>query len=287
MTNVGEMLRRERLRQGLQLDEVARDTKIRQKLLEFIEDDQFDRLPGGVFAKSFVKQYAAVLGLDGDELAAEVQRQIQPAAAEVPAAPKPEIEPVPVKETVAAAPAWETMGAAERHSSSPWAALALVVAVVVGCSFAYNWWTSSKTLPSSEQTAASAAREVPPLSQSVPTAAQREAAGTAEPPAAASRPDVPVLVTVTASEEAWVSARADGAQVFAATLAPNQSKTFEAQSGVRLLVGNAGGLSVTLNGKPVGEIGPRGQVRIVELNREGAAVQEKRAPAAQPTQDVL
>ena len=128
MTNVGETLRRERLRQGLKLDEVARDTKIRQKLLEAIEDDQFDRLPGGVFAKSFVKQYATVLGLDGDELAAEVQRQIQPAIAlEVPPE-KRESEPVtpPV-----AAPTWEVMGATERQSSSPWAALALVVGVVV------------------------------------------------------------------------------------------------------------------------------------------------------------
>ena len=287
MTNVGETLRRERLRRGINLDEVARDIKIRPKLLEYIEDDQFDRLPGGVFAKSFVKQYATALGLDGDELAAEVQRQIEPPPLAVEA--KPAVAPVsePLR-----TPAWETIGSG-RSSSSPLAALALVVAVVVGCSFAYNWWTSQQNSPQT-QTASSAARETPPPPVQPAPAPREETPATApetatsEPASApAAQPAVPVSVTLSATEEVWVSAASDGEQRFAAVLAVNETRTVEAQSGVRLVVGNAGGLSVSLNGKPIGEIGPRGQVRVVQLTPSGADIQTRRPASVEPTQDVL
>src|SRR5574340_59320 len=84
MESVGETLRRERLRQNLDLQQVARETKINQKFLEAIESDNYDKLPGGVFAKSFVRQYARLLNLDDDELAADVQRYFQPPAPEQP-----------------------------------------------------------------------------------------------------------------------------------------------------------------------------------------------------------
>src|SRR5260370_10471511 len=78
MTVIGETLRRERLRRNLESDEISRELKISPKFLEAIEDQQFDKLPGGVFAKSFVRQYARLLGLDEEELAGEVQRAIDP-----------------------------------------------------------------------------------------------------------------------------------------------------------------------------------------------------------------
>ena len=57
-------------------------------MLEAIEADHYDQLPGGVFARAFVRQYAALLGLDGDDLAAQVQRSIEPAGpAKVPNGP--------------------------------------------------------------------------------------------------------------------------------------------------------------------------------------------------------
>lgn len=288
MTNVGETLRRERLRRGMNLDEVARDIKIRPKLLEYIEEEQFDRLPGGVFAKSFVKQYAMALGLDGDEFAAEVQRQIHPPRS--PAESRPVVPPVgePTR-----TPAWETIGS-EHKSSSPWGALALVVAVVVGCSLAYNWWVSQQDRPQT-QTTASAARETPvvPPPQSISAAPEQTPASTPEAGLAApattpaANPNVPVYVTLSASEDVWVSAVADGEQRFAAILAADETRIVEAQSGVRLVVGNAGGLSVSLNGKPIGELGPRGQVRVVQLTPGGAEIQVRRPAAVEPTQDVL
>jgi cytoskeleton protein RodZ len=104
MDSVGDTLRRERLRQNLDLQQVARETKIGVRLLEAIEADNFEKLPGGVFAKSFVRQYARVLGLDEEELATQVERMIQPPPEEPSAA-----EPAPPARgiEVPRVPEWE------------------------------------------------------------------------------------------------------------------------------------------------------------------------------------
>ncbi len=52
----------------------------------------------------------------------------------------------------------------------------------------------------------------------------------------------------------------------------------EASEKIRLLIGNAGGLDVSLNGKPIGPIGPRGQVRIVELTPNGFQIVQRKPP---------
>ena len=82
MNSIGETLRRERLRHNLSLEEVSRETKINLKFLQAIEAEDFAKLPGGVFARSFVRQYARLLGLDEEELAAEFSgdSSLEPAA---------------------------------------------------------------------------------------------------------------------------------------------------------------------------------------------------------------
>src|SRR5215469_14916021 len=77
MTSTGETLRRERLRRGWSLEQVAAETKITLHLLEAIESDQFDRLPGGVFARNFVRQYARVLKLDEYEVLTSFRQQFE------------------------------------------------------------------------------------------------------------------------------------------------------------------------------------------------------------------
>src|SRR2546429_5541853 len=79
MSSIGETLRREREKRNLGLEQISRELKISARFLEAIEGEQFEILPGGVFAKSFVRQYARFLGLDEEELAGEVQRALDPA----------------------------------------------------------------------------------------------------------------------------------------------------------------------------------------------------------------
>src|SRR3984893_2522456 len=84
MTSIGATLRRERVRQGFDVQQIATRTKIGLHLIQAIEADQFDRLPGGVFARSFVRQYARLLGLDEEELAGQFNKQFEEPVAAVP-----------------------------------------------------------------------------------------------------------------------------------------------------------------------------------------------------------
>jgi len=78
MTSIGETLRRERLKRNLELAQIAQELKISARFLEAIEAGQLDKLPGGVFTRSFIVQYARLLGLDGDKIAGELQRTLDP-----------------------------------------------------------------------------------------------------------------------------------------------------------------------------------------------------------------
>src|SRR6516162_6216118 len=124
MTSIGETLRRERLKRRLDLDGVSRELKISPRLLEAIEDERFDGLPGGVFAKSFVRQYARMLGLDEEEIVGELQRMLDPPP------PDLEAEEPPTKDFAAALPhveMFESMGDMRTPRSSPLRSLVMVI----------------------------------------------------------------------------------------------------------------------------------------------------------------
>src|SRR2546425_11722106 len=119
MTSVGETLRRERLRRHMELAQISDELKISTRMLEAIEEEKFERLPGGIITKSFVRQYARVLGLDEEEIAAEVQRLM-----ESPFAIQTLIEADPAANTappihVPPVEAWESLGG-KRFSWSSW-----------------------------------------------------------------------------------------------------------------------------------------------------------------------
>ena len=77
---------------------------------------------------------------------------------------------------------------------------------------------------------------------------------------------------ITAQEPTWLSVRSDGKVVYSGTLQANQTKDVGAEQQVRLVTGNAGGIAVTLNGKPVPPLGPRGQVRVVQFSPGGVQI---------------
>jgi len=139
MTAIGETLRRERVGRNLELQQISRELRISSRFLDAIEREAFDELPGAIFVKSFVRQYAKFLGLDEDELAAAAQRIVEPAEEEAAAKNHP-MAPV---DTVRVPPmrAWEAVGDGGRFGwSSALPALAWVVAAMLVCSGIYAWW---------------------------------------------------------------------------------------------------------------------------------------------------
>ena len=68
VATVGRLLRGERERQGIGLDQIQAETHIRVTQLRAIEDDRLDALPAEAYARGFVRTYAELLGLDGDQM---------------------------------------------------------------------------------------------------------------------------------------------------------------------------------------------------------------------------
>jgi cytoskeletal protein RodZ len=72
---IGERLRRARETKGVDLNRVERDIKIRAKFLAALESGDYVGLPGDVYTKGFLRNYATYLGLDADEIAEEWRRE--------------------------------------------------------------------------------------------------------------------------------------------------------------------------------------------------------------------
>jgi cytoskeletal protein RodZ len=69
--NFGERLKREREMREVTLEELTKGTRIGPRFLEALENEQWDKLPGGVFGRGFVRSIARYLGLDEESLLGE------------------------------------------------------------------------------------------------------------------------------------------------------------------------------------------------------------------------
>src|ERR1700751_1342791 len=67
----GERLKRERELREVTPEEVCKSTRIAPRFLEALENEQWDRLPGGVFGRGFVRSIARYLGLSEEDLLSE------------------------------------------------------------------------------------------------------------------------------------------------------------------------------------------------------------------------
>jgi cytoskeleton protein RodZ len=318
MISVGDTLRRARLKGNLQLEEVSNELKISTRMLQAIENDQYEKLPGGVFAKSFVRQYARLLGLDEEEIAGRMQQAIGPVeeTPQFPERPKPGGgSPIQVPKV----DEWETVGD-KRFRWSGWLSAVVLVAVMLVCSAVYTWMQRPKsptitqakppvsTAPAPSGIAepgsaapGAAAPSPPPVEPAAAPAQAAEQSPAEQKPAeqkpvepqpveqqsaapVAARvtppnPDATVHVEITADEAVWVLARADGKYAFSATMEPHSTRTVEGVKDVMLRLGNAGGVTISLNGKPIGPAGPVGQVRTIQFTSGGFQIVPPKAPA--------
>jgi cytoskeletal protein RodZ len=75
MTKAGEKLQEARLEQGLTLEDVAKNTKIKIEFLRYIESGEYEKLPSVSYAHGFVRNYAEFLGLSEKEIMALFRRE--------------------------------------------------------------------------------------------------------------------------------------------------------------------------------------------------------------------
>lgn len=244
MASVGTVLRNEREQQGKTIDQIAEELCLMPSYLRAIEADDLKNLPGAFFYKSFVRQYASMLGVDISKLQADIQVLTAMAEPETVVEAKPIRVPDPIAE------------AANRLdlSSRSWAVpVAALVVAILGGGGIYAWWRQ----PAAPIPAPVAAKVEPVVNVTTTTGAD----GIKR-----------IELNLSASEETWLSISSGGKQIFSGVLEPDETKTVSGLEMARLKVGNAGGLNVQWNGKAIGPIGGKGQVRVVVFTPEGFSI---------------
>jgi len=225
MGGFGDKLRREREMRGVSLREIADGTKIGIRFLQALEEDKVEALPGGLFPRAFVKQYALFLGLDTEKTVADFVSTHGELAPER----KPVSPPLVRKPRLSLGHLF--LGAV--------AVIAVVLTLRRG-------GDSGAPLPPS------------PTPLAAPVVLPTDRVYPAPVPASASDS---LVLTLTAQADCWVEVRADGATVVNRVLAQGESQTFEARGELVLSVGNAGGLSIRVNDKQALPLGRSGEVR--------------------------
>ncbi|MFB3814669.1 MAG: helix-turn-helix domain-containing protein [Terriglobales bacterium] len=289
----GERLKREREMRGVTLDEIANATKIGTRSLRALEEEDFNKLPGGIFNKGFVRAYARYLGIDEDQAVADYL------VATGEPARNDSLEPEQIKRLEEN---WKPPKSERSESSgSPGAfvagVLVLLLLVAAGVTawhyrsqvFArYQQWKEGRHPQQQLQPAPVAQPPMPglPLSTSapdsaVPATAQSTPAGTVAVPqsaAATSPPAAPqtavahpgeFVVLVRARQDSWVEIVADGKTVLTGTLMASSDRSVRAREKVVLTAGNAGGLEILFNGEPQPPLGFEKQVRTVTFTSAG------------------
>lgn len=286
MGDFGKRLKQERQARDISLEQIARETRIGVRLLQAIEDENFEQLPGGIFNKSFIRQYAQCLGLDEEAVVREYLRAT--GAAREPQLPQ-------------LAP--ETSGPRAASSLAVWmaAGLATLMLVIAGAWLLLRSSNTAGSSPSSIETAAVPAFESgAPLADVDNPPPAEPASGFANQPAIAalnagrreavfSAPErslntsaelnslaaeslpttgirhAELNLKIHARSTVWISITADGERQWQGTLQPDQSREVQASETIRLTVGNAGGVVLLLNGEPLDSLGNEGEVRTITL----------------------
>lgn len=236
MVEIGNTLREARRARGLTLEEVEEETKIRKKYIMALEMEQFEVLPGPIYAKAFLKNYAKFLNINLDEiLEAFKQRQ------GVESVHEDHNKPLEEKKVKA------------KRKSQYWiyvAAMLLIAAVVV--SIIYG------TRAIRMKSAAEKEGEKPKTEQITTQGNTGEQQAPVQ-ENTANITGVKVALNVK-SDRSWIMVIVDGQQAFQGEIAAGQSKSFEGKEKIEITIGNAGAVEVLENDKSLGFLGASGDV---------------------------
>jgi cytoskeletal protein RodZ len=265
MGELGELLRGAREARGISLEQAEAATRVRRQYLEALEAEDFGRLPGEVYVRGFLRNYARFLGLDPEEVLA------------LRGAPPEEAAPAtfgaPLEEPL--------IRSASRQILLRLLAVLLLLAVAVAAGWwVYQWYTGESPLslltpaPTSTPTV-SVTPTVPPTvpPTEAPTATVVTPTHTATstptqvpPPTATpsltatSTPAGEVEVTIEVVELTWLEVTVDGELVLQESVEAGNRLSWTALERIAFRCGNAGGVIVTVDGEAIGPLGDRGQV---------------------------
>ncbi|MEU5542393.1 helix-turn-helix domain-containing protein [Streptomyces sioyaensis] len=245
--SVGAALQKARIGAGLTVEEVSTTTRVRIPLVQAIEQDDFSRCGGDVYARGHIRALARAVSLDPRPLIDQFDAEHGGRPAPTPAAPLFE---------------------AERIRSEPrrpnWTA-AMVAAIVAVVGFAgFTLFTGGDKSNGGSIAAGDNAKPAPASTRHPSTIKPPLKPDHPEPSdsAVAGLPKDKVTIKVTARDgQSWISAKdANGKLLEDGLLKKGESKTITDKERIDLVLGNAGAVQLYVNGKEVKEIGHKGTV---------------------------
>ncbi|MCE5287057.1 MAG: DUF4115 domain-containing protein [Pelosinus sp.] len=236
MQTVGELLRSEREKKGLSIKDIEIGTSIRSLYIKAIEENDFKVIPGEVYLKGFIRNYASYLGLDAQSVI-EVYRQNQNQE-------MPEEAVEAEKKTSAGTRKAEERRERSASKNTGFGRIAAIFLIVIAAGAAF-WWLSTGQTPNQ-------VKETTPA-PTLPAPSQPEKAA----------PQVQtktVVVTAKFTANCWTLVMADGKEVYQGTAKTGENMTWEAEKNIVLKAGNASAIDLTYNGQPTGKLGENGEV---------------------------
>ena len=254
----GRMLSRARREQGLKADEVAARLHLSITIIEAIENDDDTRLPAPIYVRGYLRKYAALVGLSGDELVEGYNARCGDQS------PPLRLDVVPAK-----APLTGT------HRPRNWwliggsAAMLLLIGMLV-------LWLANRDEPAPVRTPVPAVQDAPPPARPAPArphanpvtrspgksvstqpAERKERPAAAKTGATKAEKTAPAsgggdIITIRFHEASWVDIRdADGKRLLFRTAKPGSAYRLRGRRPFSVYLGNAPGVDLQLNGKPV------------------------------------
>ncbi len=264
MDKVGSILKKKREELEYGLDQVSEDTKIRRKYLEAIENGTYNQIPDPVYTRSFLRIYADYLGLDQVFIVKRYLDEI---------APEETIEE-PAKNTFSSLPSLF-------QANLKWIVIIVIVALVVGFSvwgitswvFSTRNSTPTPSSISSEQedtlTNPSDITQTPSIDQDL-TIPLEESLDKID-QTSNTEPFFDILIVeiiadTSNQQSCWVKPVVDGVTKNAYTLKNSINKaSYECDNSFQVHLGNAGIISLRINGYLVNNIGEKGEVISLDI----------------------
>ncbi len=279
LASFGEELRREREIRGISLKEIADATKISKRFLEAIERNDHKTLPAPVFTRGFVREYARYLGLNAEEM---VNRYNFAAVGDERIEQSSHLERL----TTPQAPPLQRPKRQPKGIPSAFARVdrnVYILIIVVIALAGVSYWALKHRRESRANDERLAVETKAPPPAPIPAAPAPETAS------AAAQPDANGPAKLTLSLEAtgrsFVILQADGQTLINDELRRGYHRTVEARDSFRFkTIGNAAGISMTLNDLPVPALGREGQV-LHDVVLDRASLLKMQSPPQNPSQN--
>ncbi|MCZ7416170.1 MULTISPECIES: helix-turn-helix domain-containing protein [unclassified Streptomyces] len=244
---VGRVLQQARVEAGLTVEEVSAATRVRVPIVQAIEQDDFTRCGGDVYARGHIRSLARAVGLDPRPVVEQYDAEHGGRPAATPAAPLFEAERI----------------RPERRRPNWTAAMVAAIVVVIGfVGFTLVGGEDKGTPVAESSDQQSAEAEPSPSATAEPEPKPSDSA-------IAAAPADKVTVRLVAKDgDSWISAEDHtGRLLHEGVLTDGDSKTFTDDEQIDLVLGNAGAVELYVNGKKVEQVGEVGQVQRVSYTK--------------------